>query len=60
MFARSPLPRINTYNFAINDRPYNVQAKNTFYDPNMLGNHNYVWTSQSTNADTAMGMPYLH
>lgn len=60
MFSRSPLPRINSYNFAVNDRPYNPQNTNTFYDPAMLGNHNYAWTELSTNADTAMGMPYIH
>lgn len=34
--------------------------KNTFYDPDMVGNTNYVFTANSINADTAMGMSWLH
>ena len=60
MFSKSSLPRINAFNFAINDRPYAVSNKNTFYDPNMLGNHNYTFTSNSVNADTALGMAWIH
>lgn len=60
MFSKSTLPRINAFNFAINNRPYQVSNKNTFYDPNMLGNHNYVFTANSVNADTALGMSWIH
>ena len=60
MFSKAPLPRINAYNFALNERPYNITNKNTFYDASMLGNHNYQFTSNSVNADTAMGMAWLH
>lgn len=60
MFSKSPLPRINPYNFAINERPYNVTNKSTLYDPEMKNNHNYSFTSTSVNADTAMGMCWLH
>lgn len=60
MFSKSPLPRINAYNFAVNERPYNVTNKNTFYDPDMVGNLNYTFTSNSVNADTAMGMSWIH
>lgn len=60
MFSKAALPRINTYNFAINERPYNITNNNTFYDPSMLNNQAYTFTSSSVNADTAMGMSWLH
>ncbi len=44
MFQKCPLPRINQYNFAVNDRPYNVTNKNTFYDPQISNNFNYAFT----------------
>lgn len=60
MFSKSALPRINCFNFAINDRPYTITNKNTFYDPNMLNNQHYTFTSSSVNADTALGMAWIH
>jgi hypothetical protein len=56
----TPIPRINSFNFAVNDRPYDVYNTHTFYDPSMIDDPSYVWSSSSINADTAMGMPYLH
>lgn len=38
MFSKSSLPRINAYNFSLNERPYNVKNINTFYEKNMLFN----------------------
>lgn len=55
-----PMPRINKTNFAINGRCYNTSNQRTFYDPAMYQNQNYVWTSNSVNMDTAMGMPSIH
>lgn len=55
-----PLPKINMKNFAINGRIYNPKNTATFYDPNMLTNPNYTWTSNSVNMDTAMGMTSFH
>jgi hypothetical protein len=60
MFSKTPLPKINQYNFAVNDRPYNITNKNTFYDPAMLNNQNYSFSGNSVNADTAMGMSWIH
>jgi len=39
----NPWPRINAYNFAINERCYDVTNKHTFYDPAMINNVNYSW-----------------
>ena len=33
MFGKNPLPRINIYNFALNERVFNPTNRNTFYDP---------------------------
>lgn len=55
-----PMPKINKVNFAINGRCYNTSNTSTFYDPNMLLNPNYTWTSASVNYDTALGMSYFH
>jgi hypothetical protein len=60
MFSKSSLPRINNFNFAINERPYHITNMNTFYDPAMFQNPNYTFSSSSINADTAMGMPFIH
>jgi len=60
MFSKSSLPRINNYNFALNERPYTITNQNTFYDPSMIQNPNYIFTPHSVNADTAMGMSYIH
>lgn len=57
----NPWPRINAYNFAINERCYDVTNKKTFYDPAMYNKKNtYQWSSNSVNTDTALGMSYLH
>ncbi len=53
-------PRINPFNFAINERCYNVYNTHTFYDPGMIDNLNYSWNAYSINSDTAMGMPNVH
>ncbi len=55
-----PLPKINQKNFAINGRCYNVKNTNTYLDPNSYNNVNYLWTSNSVNADTALGMANFH
>lgn len=55
-----PMPRINKLNFAINGRCYNTANNQTYYDPTMFGNLNYVWTPKSVNSDTAMGMSAFH
>lgn len=60
MFSKTTLPRINAYNFAINNRPYNPTNAQTFYDPSMLNNQNYSFGTNSVNADTAMGMCWIH
>ena len=57
----NPWPRINAYNFAINERCYDVSNKQTFYDKNMYKKKkDYVWTEKSVNCDTALGMPFIH
>lgn len=57
----NPWPRINSYNFAINERCYDITNKNTFYDGKMHNQkNNYQWNQKSVNSDTAMGMPYIH
>jgi len=55
-----PMPKINAYNFAINDRCYNILNTHTLYDPSMIDDPKYVWTSSSINYDTAMGMANIH
>lgn len=60
MFSKNSMPRINPYNFAVNDRPYDPTNRNTFYDLAMKGNQAYSFTSRSVNGDTALGMPYIH
>ena len=57
---RIPNPRINAYNFAINDRPYNIYNTHTFYDPSMIDDIAYQWGADTVNSDTAMGMSFLH
>lgn len=56
----SPMPRINPYNFAINDRCYNPLNGYTLYDPAMIDVPYYIWTANSVNVDTAMGMANIH
>lgn len=61
MFEKqTPIPRINIYNFAINQRCYNVYNTHTLYDPAMIDNSNYVWNGFSVNYDTAFGMANIH
>jgi len=60
MFSKNHLPRINSYNFAINCRPYDPTNVNTFYDPGMLNTPTYNYTKKSINSDTSLGMPYIH
>ena len=55
-----PSPRINAYNFAINERCYDITNVNTYYDPSMINNYAYKWSQNSINVDTAMGMPFIH
>ena len=40
--TNNPMPKINTKNFAVNCRPYNVKNQKTLYDPNMVNNPAYV------------------
>lgn len=62
MFSKSSLPRINTYNFAVNDRCYDPTNTNTLYLPSSYNNptNTTQWNSSSINADTALGMPFIH
>lgn len=61
MFSKlMPHPRINAFNFAINQRCYNVYNSHTLYDPSMINNINYQWGASSVNYDTAMGMANIH
>ncbi len=61
MFSNlTPLPRINQYNFAINERCYDISNINSFYDPGMIDNKKYNWSIGSINSDTAMGMCDIH
>lgn len=61
MFSNlSPMPRINAYNFSINDRCYNIYNTNPLYDIAMYNNSNYKWNGHTVNTDTAMGMANLH
>lgn len=56
----NPLPRINAYNFALNDRCYDPTNKSTYYNSGMYNNPNYIIDSSSINTDTAMGMSWIH
>lgn len=47
-------------NFAINGRCYNPKNTQTFWDPTMSNNATYTFTSNSVNADTALGMSNFH
>lgn len=47
---RIPAPRINPFNFAINERCYDIQNTHTFYDPAMIDNENYTWSPLSINS----------
>lgn len=56
----NPNPRINAYNFAINDRCYDINNKRTYYDKAMINDSNYTWNKNSVNSDTSLGMPHIH
>lgn len=56
----NPWPRINTYNFAINDRCYDITNQRPLYDTNMINKTIYSWGTHSVNYDTAMGMANIH
>ena len=61
MFSHlTAMPRMNAYNFAINERCYNIENTNTLYDPGMINNSQYVWGKDSINTDTAMGYSSIH
>jgi hypothetical protein len=55
-----PSPRINAYNFAINDRCYDPTNNSFFYDSSMVNNPTYGWNKNAVNADTALGMSFIH
>jgi hypothetical protein len=55
-----PPMKINAFNFAINERCYDILNAHTFYDPGMVDDPTYQWTNGSINADTAFGMPNVH
>ena len=57
----NPWPRINAYNFAINDRCYDPSNEATFYDQKIITDEgSYNWNAKSVNQDTALGMPWIH
>lgn len=58
--TNTPQPRINSYNFAINSRCYDVTQNTSYFDKNMFNNGSYSWNLNSVNGDTAMGLPYFH
>lgn len=60
MFGKNSMPRINSYNFAINDRCYDPNNTNTLYNGNITNNPSWSWGPKAVNADTALGMSYIH
>lgn len=61
VFNKNSLPRLNIYNFAMNERCYDPSVVGTYYDPASFKNPNYSnWGLMSVNGDTALGMPYFH
>ncbi len=55
------LPRINRWNFAVNNRCYDPTNQNTMISSAVLTNPNtYVWNSSTVNIDTAMGHSFFH
>lgn len=63
MFSTNyPHPRINKYNFAVNNRIYNPKNTNTFYPVAMFQDPtNMSWMQNpGINGDTAMGCSYDH
>jgi hypothetical protein len=53
-------PKINSFNFAINERCYNILNTHTMYDPAMIDDKAYQWGADSVNSDTAMGFANVH
>jgi hypothetical protein len=61
----NPFPRINAYNFAINDRCYDVNKVDPMYADLVstitnVNNSGMKWLDSSINSDTAQGMPWIH
>jgi hypothetical protein len=55
----NPWPRINAFNFAINERCYDVSNQRTMYSQTSAQNTNWQTTAK-VNMDTALGMPSVH
>lgn len=55
-----PFPKINVKNFSINSRCYNPANTQSFLAPTMNLGGNYIFTPNSMNTDTAMGMSHFH
>jgi hypothetical protein len=55
-----PQPKINAYNFTLNERLYDPSKTSTLYDPTMWHSGYYAYNKDSVNGDTAMGQPYFH
>lgn len=61
MFGKNILPRINIYNFSVNERPYDPTVNRTFYDPTSQNNQAIQYFGYNfVNADTGMGMQWIH
>lgn len=59
MFSTNyPAPKINKYNFAVNNRIYDPSNKGSLYPPSAYMNPQS--TQGPINGDTAMGQPYIH
>ena len=56
----NPFPRINSYNFAINDRCYDIEKVTPMYSAILGGSNLMSWTAANINSDTAQGMPFIH
>lgn len=56
----SPMHKINCFNFALNERPYNIFNTHPMYDSAIIDNVDYSWGAGSVNYDTAMGMSLIH
>lgn len=55
-----PHPKINRWNFAINNRCYNPYNTGPLYPSIMFQQPTQTAWINSVNGDTAMGLPYLH
>jgi hypothetical protein len=65
--TNSPTPKINTKNFAINSRCYDINNVNTYLNPKDYNTNQGDWgavmntvENMSINADTAMGQSWFH